>query len=63
MFEFTENLDKKRRNQGWGKTVLKSDESSLESKLEYLKTMKDKGMITDEIYSNRVNDLLKESGF
>ncbi len=38
-------------------------ESSLESKLEYLKSMKDKGMITDEIYSNRVNELLKESGF
>ena len=43
--------------------VRTSNESSLESKLEYLKSMKDKGVITDEIYSNRVSKLLEESGF
>ena len=42
--------------------VKKPDESSLESKLEYLKSMNDKGMITDEIYSNRVSKLLEENG-
>ncbi|WP_395772622.1 tyrosine-type recombinase/integrase [Arenimonas sp.] len=36
--------------------------NSLESKLEYLKSMKEKGVIPDEIYSNRVNDLLNEFG-
>lgn len=43
--------------------VKKPDDSSLESKLDRLKSMKDKGMITDEIYSNRVSKLLDESGF
>ena len=43
--------------------VRTTNESSLESKLEYLKSMKDKGVITDEIYSNRVTELLRESGF
>lgn len=43
--------------------IKKPNDSSLESKLEYLKSMKDKGMITDEIYSNRVSKLLEENGF
>jgi hypothetical protein len=42
--------------------VQKLGDSSLESKLESLKSMKDKGLLSEEIYSNRVNELLKESG-
>jgi integrase len=43
--------------------VKKHDDSSLESKLESLKSMKDKGLLSEEIYSNRVNELLKDGGF
>lgn len=39
-----------------------ANDSSLESKLEYLKSMKDKGVMSEEIYSNRVNKLLDENG-
>lgn len=31
--------------------------------LETLKSMKDKGVITDEIYMIRVSQILKENGF
>lgn len=55
--------DKKEEETTVEVVVKKPNESSLESKLEYLKSMKDKGMITDEIYSNRVSKLLDESGF
>lgn len=42
--------------------VQKPIEDSLESKLETLKSMKVKGVITDEIYMIRVSQILKENG-
>ncbi len=36
-------------------------DDSLESKLETLKSMKDKGVITDEIYMLRVSNIFKEN--
>ena len=42
--------------------VEKPKDNSLESKLSSLKSMKDKGVITDEIYMIRVSQILKENG-
>ena len=42
--------------------VKKNEDDSLESKLETLKSMKDKGVITDEIYMIRVSQILKDNG-
>jgi hypothetical protein len=42
--------------------VQKPKDDSLESKLETLKSMKDKGLLTDEIYMIRVSNILKENG-
>jgi hypothetical protein len=42
--------------------VRNQKDDSLESKLETLKSMKDKGVITDEIYMIRVSQILKENG-
>lgn len=36
---------------------------SLESKLESLKEMKEKGILPEEVYLNRVSQLLNESGY
>jgi integrase len=62
MFDFIDGGDKKEEEIISKVIVKKPDESSLESKLEYLKSMNAKGMITDEIYSNRVSKLLEENG-
>ena len=62
MFEFIEDGDKKEEEPNVEVDVKKPDESSLESKLDRLKTMKDKGVITDEIYMIRVSQILKENG-
>jgi integrase len=63
MFDFIEEEDKEDSKPKNNTDMKKPNDSSLESKLEYLKSMKDKGMITDEIYSNRVSKLLEENGF
>lgn len=62
MFDFIDGGDKKEEKIISKVIVKKPDESSLESKLEYLKSMNTNGMITDEIYSNRVSKLLEDNG-
>ena len=42
--------------------VRNQKDDSLESKLETLKSMKDKGVIPDDIYMIRVSQILKENG-
>ena len=62
MFEFTEDVGKKEVEPNVEVVVEKPKDDSLESKLETLKSMKDKGVITDEIYMIRVSQILKENG-
>ena len=54
--------DKKEEEPNVEVVVEKPKDDSLESKLDRLKTMKDKGVITDEIYMIRVSQILKENG-
>ncbi len=62
MFEFTDDVDKKEEEIEKEVEVQRPKDDSLESKLETLKTMKDKGVIPDEIYMIRVSQILKENG-
>ena len=62
MFEFIEDGDKKEEEPNVEVVVEKPKDDSLESKLDRLKSMKDKGVITDEIYMIRVSQILKENG-
>ena len=54
--------DKKEEEPNVEVVVEKPKDDSLESKLDRLKSMKDKGIITDEIYMIRVSQILKENG-
>lgn len=54
--------DKKEEEIKKEEEVQKPKDDSLESKLETLKSMKDKGVITDEIYMIRVSQILKDNG-
>lgn len=54
--------DKKDEEIEKGVEVQRPQDNSLESKLETLKSMKDKGVISDEIYMVRVSQILKENG-
>lgn len=54
--------DKKEDEPNLEVVVEKPKDDSLESKLDRLKSMKDKGIITDEIYMIRVSQILKENG-
>jgi len=62
MFDFIDDEDKKEEETNVEVVVQKPKDDSLESKLETLKSMKDKGVITDEIYMIRVSQILKENG-
>ena len=62
MFEFIEDGDKKEEETKTEVLLGKPGDNSLESKLDRLKSMKDKGVITDEIYMIRVSQILKENG-
>ena len=62
MFEFTEDVGKKEVEPNIDIVFQKPKDDSLESKLGSLKSMKDKGIITDEIYMIRVSQILKENG-
>jgi hypothetical protein len=65
MFDFIDDEDKKEEEEEETNVevvVQKPKDDSLESKLETLKSMKDKGVITDEIYMIHVSQILKENG-
>ena len=62
MFDFIDDEDKKEEEPNVEVVVQKPKDDSLESKLETLKSMKDKGVITDEIYMIRVSQILKDNG-
>ena len=62
MFDFIDDEDKKEEEPNVEVVVEKPKDDSLESKLDRLKSMKDKGIITDEIYMIRVSQILKENG-
>ena len=62
MFDFIDDEDKKEEEPNVEVVVEKPKDDSLESKLDRLKSMKYKGVITDEIYMIRVSQILKEKG-
>jgi integrase len=62
MFDFIDDEDKKEEEPNVEVVVEKPKDDSLESKLGSLKSMKGKGVITDEIYMIRVSQILKENG-
>jgi hypothetical protein len=62
MFDFIENEDKKEEETKVEVVVEKPKDDSLESKLDRLKTMRDKGVLPEDMYLQHVNDLLKEYG-
>ena len=62
VFDFIDDEDKKEEEPNVEVVVEKPKDDSLESKLDRLKSMKDKGVITDEIYMIRVSQILKDNG-
>jgi hypothetical protein len=62
MFDFIEDGDKEEEETKVELVVEKSQDDSLESKLDRLKTMRDKGVLPELVYLEHVNDLLRDYG-
>jgi integrase len=62
MFDFIEGGDMKEEETKVEVVVEKSQDDSLESKLDRLKSMRDKGVLPELVYLEHVNKLLKEYG-
>ncbi len=62
MFDFIEDEGNKEEETINEVVVLKSENDSLESKLDRLKSMRDKGVLPEMVYLEHINKLLKEYG-
>jgi hypothetical protein len=62
MFDFIEEGDKIKEEIKTEVVTKKPKDDSLESKLDRLKKMRDKGVLPEDMYLQHVNDLLNENG-
>ena len=62
MFDFIDDEDKNEEEPNIDIVFQKPKDDSLESKLDRLKLMKDKGVLPEDMYLQNVNELLKENG-